>query len=253
MLPAAMRAAVLAFTLVLLVPIAASAQAKNQKEAEQHFNTADKLYKAGDYQGAVKEFLTAYTLVPVNPLLFNIGQAYRLSGEREKALSYYEKYVSFEPNGAQVPDAKKYIQELKTVLETEKREREAREAEQRQKDEAAAAARAEEERKQKAAELARKRADAASAGSGLRTAGLVIGGLGVVGVGAGIAIGASSKFDGKAIAITGVGGAALVTGIVLYVIGANERSNAEAALQKTSLILPQIGEHSFGLAWLSTF
>src|SRR5687767_4485926 len=100
----------LTMTLALLLVSAGAVHAQDKKAAEKAFLEAQKHYDAGQFKEAVQGFLTAYQLLPVNPLLFNIGQAYRLTGEPEKALSYYEKYVAFEPNGAQVAEAKDHIQ-----------------------------------------------------------------------------------------------------------------------------------------------
>lgn len=227
----------------------AGAQA-NKQQAEQHFNAGQKAYTGGQYDVAVKEFLQAYTLVPVNPLLFNIGQAYRLSGDKEKALSYYEKYVAFEPGGAQVADAKGYIATLKIEVETRRREQEQAEAEKAAKDAEAQRQLDEENRKKAAAELARRKAEAQSAGSGLRTAGLVVGGLGVVALGAGIGLGVAKTFDGKAIGLTAGGAALAVTGGVLYYLGVKQRNDA---VDKISLVVPHVTGSSFGVTWITTF
>src|SRR5262249_29338437 len=119
----------------------AQANANNQKVAEQHYEKASKLYAAKDYENAVKEFIAAYQAVPANPLLFNIGQAYRLSGDKEKALAYYQKYVAFEPTGAQANEAKEYIKELSIDVESQQKQQEA-EAQARAQAEADAQAKA---------------------------------------------------------------------------------------------------------------
>src|SRR5688572_3358489 len=152
---------------LLVLTIGSLAHAQDRKKAEQRFNEADKAYKAGDYPKAVQGFLEAYQLVPTNPLLFNIGQAYRLSGEKEKALSYYEKYVSFEPGGAQVTEAKDHIQKLREEIETARRDQERAEQERLAREQADAAKREEEERQRSAALAAQRRAEAGKAGSGL--------------------------------------------------------------------------------------
>src|SRR5262249_23238940 len=152
----------------------ALAQANQQQAAaKEHFAVAEKAYKGGDYPKAVQEYLTAYQLAPLNGLLFNIGQSYRMSGDKEKALAYYEKYVEFEPAGGQVTDAKQYIQDLKVDVETQKREKDAQDAEARDKADAEAKAKAAADAKAKAAADAKARAEADNAGSGLRTGGYV--------------------------------------------------------------------------------
>jgi tetratricopeptide (TPR) repeat protein len=253
-----MRASVLTVFLVAVTVTAAHAQQKTaaEKEAEQHFKEAKAAYDAGDYKKAVQGFLTAYQLVPsANQLLYNIGQAYRMSDDPEKALSYYEKFVAFSPNSAEVPLAKQYIADLKVKAETERRERELKGEEERRKQEQQAEAqrKAEEEKQRNAQLLIAQRRDAEQAGSGLRVGGLVVGGLGVVGVGVGIGLAASDKFDAKSGVAIGVGGAALVAGGVMYYLGVKKRSDARAALPKTGLLVPLIHGDAVGVAWMTQF
>src|SRR5262245_44104540 len=216
-----LRALMVTFALVALAlpaqaqkpPEKAAPPPATQKAAEKAFSDASKHYSAGEYEDAVKGFLSAYQLVPANPLLFNIGQAYRLAGHKDKALAYYEKYVEFEPGGAQVPEAKEHTRVLKEEVETKRREQEARDAEERSKREAASAAARAEEDKRRTAEIAHKREEAASAGRGLRIGGIVVGLAGVAAVGTGAALAASDgKLSGKAAAVGGVGVAAIVAG-----------------------------------------
>src|SRR5215475_383845 len=149
--------AVPALVLLSLHGRALAQAGQQQAAAKEHFAVAEKAYKGGDYPKAVQEYLTAYQLAPLNGLLFNIGQSYRMSGDKEKALAYYEKYVEFEPAGGQVGEAKQYIQDLKVDVETQKREKEAQDAEAREKAEAAAKAKAAADAKAKAAADAKAR------------------------------------------------------------------------------------------------
>ncbi len=247
-----MRKLVLA-VLVLVASSPALAQQPNPKvAAEQHFNAADKLYKAGQYDQAVKEFLAAYQAYPANPLLFNIGQAYRLSGDKEKALAYYEKYVEFEPNGGQVGEVKGYIKALKEDVEAIRKQREAEEQARAQAEaEAQARAKAEADKK-RAAEEARRRAEADSAGSGLRTGGLIIGGAGVVALGVGIALAAGSN-KGAGIGVGAGGVAAIGVGTAMYLIGVGQRNDARAQAGVVSLVVPTITDGALGLSWVGSF
>jgi tetratricopeptide (TPR) repeat protein len=237
--------------LVGVVPRTAHAQ-KEKEQAAQHFDVADKAYRSGDYDKAVKEFVTAYQLAPINALLFNIGQAYRMQGDKEKALGYYEKYVEFEPAGAQVVEAKKHIDELKVDVETARREREAR-------DSAEAAQRAEKEAAEKAAadklraeEEARKRDEVDSAGSGLRIGGLVLGGAGLAAIGVGVAVAAGGT-TGAGLGIAGGGVAALGAGTAMYFIGRGQQNDARERLGVTSMIVPTAAPGMLGVAWLGSF
>jgi tetratricopeptide (TPR) repeat protein len=241
----------LAILLVMLLSGAAFAQQNNQKVAEQHFNAAQKAYSAGEYGKSVQEFLAAYQAFPANPLLFNIGQAYRLSGDKEKALAYYEKYVEFEPGGAQIAEAKQHIKELKEEVEARRKQHEAEEQARAQAEaEAQAKAKAEADRK-KAEEDARRRAEADSAGSGLRTGGLILGGAGVVGLGVGIALIAGDN-KGAGYAIGGAGVGAIAIGTAMYFIGAGQRNDARAQIGTTALV-PTITNGVAGLSIVGSF
>ncbi|MGE3766443.1 MAG: PEGA domain-containing protein [Kofleriaceae bacterium] len=73
-----------------------------RKLASEHYQRGETLYVQGEYDGAVKELVTAYCLVPFYVVLKDIGQAYERSLEYEKAIGYLERYLSTMP-----PDAKK--------------------------------------------------------------------------------------------------------------------------------------------------
>jgi tetratricopeptide (TPR) repeat protein len=249
-----MRAFVVSLVLVAASFSTAIAQTKEQKEAEKAFKSAQAAYEAKDYPKAVEGFLNAYQLYPAaNALLFNIGQAYRMAGDPEKALSYYEKFVQFEPGNPNVPEAKKHISDLQQKALEQQMERDRLAAEQKRIEEEAAAKRAEEEKQARAAQLATQRAEADKAGSGLRTGGLIVGGLGAVGVGVGVALAASDGIDAKSGVALGVGGAALVAGGVMYFLGVKQRSDARRALPSAGLIVPTVTGDAVGVAWLTHF
>lgn len=248
--------AVIVFGVFGLASSTALAQ-QNKQEAAKHFNVGQEAYDKKDYATAVKEYLAAYQLAPINSLLFNIGQAYRLSGDNEKALAYYEKYVEFEPGGAQVVETKQHIAELKEGIETAKHELKLKDEEAaRQK--AEADARAEEEAKARANADAQSRAQAGDAGKGLRIGGLVVGGIGVVAVGVGIAVAASGT-TGAGIGIAGAGVAAIGAGTAMFIVGRNQHRDAMAKSGPTSMpsmpsmIVPAVAPGFYGAAWVGSF
>jgi len=250
MLAGAMRNLVLSLALLAL---AGQAFAQNQQQtAKQHFEVAQKAYDGGDYPKAVQEFLMAYQLAPLNALLFNIGQAYRMSGDKEKALSYYEKYVQFEPAGGQIPEAKQHISELKVAVETANHDRQAKDEEERAKAEAEAKTKADADAKAQADAAARQRADADNAGKGLRTAGWVVGGAGVVAAGVGIGVAAGGS-TGAGLGIAGAGVAAIGAGVAMILIGNGQRNDALAKSGKTSMVVPTVAPGFVGAAWAGSF
>lgn len=61
-------------------------------EARSKYEEAVAAFKAGEYERAIAAFEQSYELSKEPILLFNIGQAHRLSGNCAKALDYYKRY-----------------------------------------------------------------------------------------------------------------------------------------------------------------
>jgi tetratricopeptide (TPR) repeat protein len=77
---------------------------KNQvvKQGSEHYDRGETLYVQGDYEGAVRELVYSYCLVPsFYTILKDIGQAYERNLDYEKAIGYLERYVREIPAGAQ--------------------------------------------------------------------------------------------------------------------------------------------------------
>jgi hypothetical protein len=62
--------------------------------AQQLYERGVSAYDEGEYDRAIRAFEESYRLIQEPLLLFNIGQAYRLMGNCEKALDYYQRYRS---------------------------------------------------------------------------------------------------------------------------------------------------------------
>ena len=132
----------------------AEPSAQALKAAKQHYIDGKKFQDAANYDAAIVEYDAAYKLAPKPVLLFNIGQCYRLKGDKQKAIDAYEAFVAAAPDDPVAPDAREYVTQLKLRLEVEKAEAASKQA----------AAEAEIARKQIAdAEAARKRAEAEDA------------------------------------------------------------------------------------------
>jgi tetratricopeptide (TPR) repeat protein len=71
------------------------------KQGSEHFDRGETLYVQGDYEGAVRELVYSYCLVPTfYSLLKDIGQAYERNLDYEKAIGYLERYVTAVPANA---------------------------------------------------------------------------------------------------------------------------------------------------------
>jgi tetratricopeptide (TPR) repeat protein len=81
-------------------------------EARQDYERGQTHYDLGDYPAAIALFRTAYELSSAPALLFNIAQAYRLSGDCAKALAEYRHFVRLDPQSSRRADADAYIVSL---------------------------------------------------------------------------------------------------------------------------------------------
>ncbi len=76
------------------------------KQGSEHFERGRTLYVQGDYEGAVRELVYSYCLVPsFYSILKDIGQAYERNLDYEKAIGYLERYVKQVPADAVRTDA----------------------------------------------------------------------------------------------------------------------------------------------------
>lgn len=73
-------------------------------------------YKAGNYNSAVKKFAAAMDTSSSSPeLLYHAAQAYRLKGERAKALELYEQYLEQAPDGGAATVCRWYVERLRAT------------------------------------------------------------------------------------------------------------------------------------------
>lgn len=77
-----------------------------------------RLYQAGDYDGAIRAFSSAYTLRARPVLLFNIAQAHRRAGREADALPFYELFVRQDPQSPYKSEAEAYIGHIRGRLST---------------------------------------------------------------------------------------------------------------------------------------
>jgi len=92
---------------------------KDKAAAKAHFQAGQTAYDAGQYDAAIAEWTEANRLVPAPLVLFNIGQAYRLKGDRQQALNFYMSYLQVDPNGSVSDEARLHRDELAKALQDE--------------------------------------------------------------------------------------------------------------------------------------
>ena len=106
----------------------AAARAQDPARADQErsralYDEGSRAYKAGDYPKAIERFLAAYDLSHVPAILFNVAQAYRLQGACDRALEYYRRSLTEEPNAANRAEVEERIDEMQRCTDQQARER----------------------------------------------------------------------------------------------------------------------------------
>ena len=182
--------------------------AKARREAKRLFNQAHLAYRRGDYEEAILKWEQSYELSK-EPLIFeSIANAYERLGDPKRALEYLRKWRDKAPR-REHKSLDSRIENLESRiarLEEEERTREAEE-EERRKQEADRIAREQEERRQQEEEEA-----AAAAGP--------------------------STMEIVSYSLIGVGGAAVVAGVVMDIVAASSRpSEDEACIDQEGSLL----------------
>jgi tetratricopeptide (TPR) repeat protein len=72
--------------------------ADDQAKAKQLYDEGLRHYQVAEYTQAIDSWKQAYLISKKPLLLFNIGQAYRLSGDCAHAMTFYDNYTDAEPN-----------------------------------------------------------------------------------------------------------------------------------------------------------
>src|SRR5439155_2613291 len=101
-------------------PKPGSAEAK--KQAKSHFKQGKAYLEAGAYDDAIRELEAAYELFPIPDMQYNLGQAYRMKGERKKALDAFKKASEAKTDAAWADEARAAVAALTHEVEVEEAE-----------------------------------------------------------------------------------------------------------------------------------
>ena len=221
--------------LALLLAAGHAAADPKTDEARAHFKQGKAFQDVGAFDKAADEYKAAYAIDPRAEMLFDIAQAYRLGGQAQQALDYFQQYLTAQPSGAGADEARQHVAELTKQLADE-RERSVKAAPPPPAPPPPAPP------PPTAPKLVTRRGSPA-----LRIGGLATAGAGVVACGLAVKFGLDARSDADAISRTdrtlwtdadrrtyehgqaanrhmmesyAVGGALVVTGAVLYWVGA---------------------------------
>jgi tetratricopeptide (TPR) repeat protein len=267
----------IAFLLALMGPALADKNADTKKR----FEDGKTAYRLGDWDTAIEEWRAGYQIKNDAVFLFNLGQAYREKGDFAKAIFFYESYLKEAKEATNREKVASLIVELKDLLEKQRTstrkppnnpigpdghtEENDSDGEQDGDDEDDGDERVIDE-------------PGPRKGGGLKIGGLVTAGVGLAAFATGIVFGLSSQAaadevekavmngeewtpeladrdaSGRSAATLStvsfvIGGACLVTGTVLYILGAKQASKSE----RHTSIVPVVSPEMTGAAVFMTF
>jgi hypothetical protein len=108
------------FALILVVFFASKGRAQTPAgEAKDHYRKGTAAYNLGKYAEAAQEYELSYRATLDPALLFNVAQAYRLAGDKKKALTAYKSYLRSAPNGDKRELAEARVREIEAALNYE--------------------------------------------------------------------------------------------------------------------------------------
>jgi hypothetical protein len=104
--------------------LANRALAGNEEEARAYLDKATAAYALNKYAVAAENFEKAFELKPDPALLYNAAQAWRLAGNKERALALYESYLRVYPANDKRSTVEARIKDLKASDRARKSRRE---------------------------------------------------------------------------------------------------------------------------------
>lgn len=105
-------------------PAESSAPAAQQMEqARAHFKRARAYHDLQEYDRAIEEYRRAYELSKAPKILFNLAQVYRLDGDKQTAVEYYQLYLAEEPNSTISTVAREQVESLQREIAAQEAER----------------------------------------------------------------------------------------------------------------------------------
>lgn len=110
----------LAVTLLALAVSGRPARAAEPSAARQAYDEATAAFGLGHYAEAAEKYERAFSLRPDPALLYDAAQAYRLAGNRARALELYRNYLRLYPDRQNADEARTQVAALTKAIEAEK-------------------------------------------------------------------------------------------------------------------------------------
>ena len=108
----------LAVTLLALAVSGRPGIAAEPSAARRAYDEATAAFGLGHYAEAAEKYETAFSLRPDPALLYDAAQAYRLAGNRGRALELYRNYLRLYPDRQNADEARNQVAALtKAIVE----------------------------------------------------------------------------------------------------------------------------------------
>jgi tetratricopeptide (TPR) repeat protein len=250
-----------------------------RQSARDHYRKGSVAYELGHYDLAISEYEAAYRAFNEPSLLYNLGQAHRLAKHLDEALHFYRMYLVKVPDAPNRADVEARINALNAALAAKTPIPASQPTTTPAVTMPTMPTTPSESARTPASALAASAPEAPvaasdRAGRGKRIAGAVVGAAGLAIIAGGIVTGVLAKNASDAVSaadrahqpydqamynagktdqiiegvLLGVGGAAVVTGVVLFVVGHREAKRAPVAT-----IAPRLSPTSAGLEVRGSF
>jgi tetratricopeptide (TPR) repeat protein len=106
------RAATILIVLTTLATLGNAHADEPPSPAEALYDQGQAAYAREDYTTAIEKWRASYTLSGEHELLFNLAQAYRLTGDCTRAIVMYKRFIAVDPTANQRPLAEDFSREL---------------------------------------------------------------------------------------------------------------------------------------------
>jgi tetratricopeptide (TPR) repeat protein len=96
------------------------AQSRGKQTAESHYDKGMKAYTLGHFPEAIEEFEKAFELRSEPIFLYNIAQSHRQSNSPQRAIFFYRRYLEADPNVKNRAEIEKRIKDMEMQLNAQK-------------------------------------------------------------------------------------------------------------------------------------
>ena len=100
----------------LIVSMNGPVAAEGRQDARHHYEQATAAFGLGHFLEAAEHYQAAFSLRPDPALLYDAEQAYRLGGNKARALELYRNYARLYGNAPNAPDARNHAAVLEREL-----------------------------------------------------------------------------------------------------------------------------------------